>query len=783
MTSLATQPVQLIAVDLIDPSPLNPRRAFAEDKLQALADSLRARGQLEAGIVRPSPKTPGRYELANGERRWRACQTAGIKQFAAKVQELSDAEMVELALAVGMGSNVESLNALEEAAGYAKLMELRKWSARDMAEHLGRTPAHVAQRLSLLNLPARARAAVEAGRLAARTAYYIASIPGEKARAEAAEAILSSELHGGVMPEGAALTYIRDHVCRPLRSTPFDPKDADLVPDAGACATCRFRAGNNPEEYGEVFDAKKGGGTDRCMHPACFDLKVEAHRERLLAKHATGGKVALSKEDNARAFPREEPGLNYASEFVDYGTKPTPDLLKKEVATANAPTWRELLKEAAVTIYVGVDQTGRVVELVKRDEAIASADLAEKKIFNDAQVKRGTATKTAKPEAGAPAPDSRAAEEKAEKQAREKAERARRKKERQATEWLATLEAGIAASGKAREHWHRLPFWTCLYDLAADALAPAELAAVVDAVDPDGGDDTPGRQRLDAHAAALNLPRFVALVARLFVTPRVLAEGVDGETARAWHEAILAEPVDLAPEIDPEAVPVDQLSDADKRQLNEIAKAHGAGMSVVKIARTFRKTIPEICGMLDLDEQAVYDEREKLDDALGEALHAAGVKQEAITGVIRGLLGVQGFTRADLAPEEFRHLIERLQLAAKAKAPAAAKEFPETLDEARVAPEARGHPKFEALLTDRFADWFEEIFIGENDVEGGEALLDREQAFEVICAIRDEEAREQVEQFAEWLGSGSRLAQPGAAWAGKMLREALAKKPAAKKAA
>ena len=106
------------------------------------------------------------------------------------------------------------------------------------------------------------------------------------------------------------------------------------------------------------------------------------------------------------------------------------------------------------------------------------------------------------------------------------------------------------------------------------------------------------------------------------------------------------------------------------------------------------------------------------------------------------------------------------------------KEFPETVEEGRVAKAARSHASFEPLLCDRFADWFEEIFIGEDGEGGADVVLDREQAFEVILAIRDEEDRGQVEQFVEWLRSGSRLAQPGAAWAAAKLAEALEKKPA-----
>lgn len=774
MTSLATVTVQLIPVDLIDASPLNPRKAFPEEKLRALADSLLVRGQLEAGIVRPHPTAEGRYELANGERRWRACQLAGIKVFATKVQVLSDAEMVELALAVGMGSNVESLTAVEEAAGYEKLMKLREWSERQLADHLGRSNTHVMQRLALLNLRGKARAALESGRLSARTAYYIASIPGEAAREEAAAAILNSELHGGVMPEGAALTYIRDHVCRTLRATPFDQKDPALLPEVGACATCRFRAGNNPEEYGAVFDPKKGGGADRCMHPGCFDQKVEAHRERLLAKHAVGGKVALSKEENSRVFPREEPGLDYASEFVDYGTKPTPDLLKKEVTTV--PTWRELTQAAELTVYLAVDQGGRVVELVKRDEAIAAADLAERKIFNDAQVKRGTASKGPKAEAGAQSA-SRAAEEKEQKAAQEKAERARRKKEKSAREWLLLLRGKIAAREEGRRPWWAsYVSWALLYDLVAAQLTDEETAFVVGAFDPESAEDRRDRAALDVYAGALDGDGLAALVICLQLAPRVRAEGAEGELATEWHKAILLgereetrveEPaLEDAPAAVAEAA---GLPEAERKQLTEIATAHAGGMSAVKIARHFRRSLADVCGMLELDEAAVRAERDQLDEELGDALAAAGVKPGAVKAVLQGMLGRKDLNRADYAPEELRHLIERLSLQAKAaqpEGPGAQFTMPGGVDEVNLDP-AAVHEGFAdgAEEAETFDSWFFAVFVVDDaQAEGGQRLATDAARDEQVGLMLEEESADALRLFARWLTTGPREATPGCAW-------------------
>jgi ParB family transcriptional regulator, chromosome partitioning protein len=86
-----------IGIDQLHRSPLNPRRDFGEEELTELADSIRTKGLLQPIIVRPDAGRGG-YEIVAGERRWRAAQRAGIHQVAAIVRELSDQELLEVAL-------------------------------------------------------------------------------------------------------------------------------------------------------------------------------------------------------------------------------------------------------------------------------------------------------------------------------------------------------------------------------------------------------------------------------------------------------------------------------------------------------------------------------------------------------------------------------------------------------------------------------------------------------------------------------------------------------------
>lgn len=533
-TSVASLPAQLIAVALIDASPLNPRKDFAEDKLRPLGESMATQGQLEALLVRPSKNSAGRYELANGERRWRAAQLVGIAALAVKVRHMSDADMVETALAIGAGDNVEALSVLEESHGLVQLMKLRSWTEREMAEHLGRSVTAVARLLALQHLPAKARAALEDGRLAASTAYYLAAIPNAETREAAAKGILESEIHGGVMPRTAALAYIRDHVCRSLRNVPFDMVAADLVPEAGACSVCPWRAGANQEKYGDIYDAKARGGVDKCMNPACFEAKIEAHRVRLLAKVAVDGKVALSRDENKRVFPPQEKGVHFASDFVPYNERPSPELLKKEVAPSSVPTWREMVDGREVKVFVGMHQDGHAVELVKRDEALAASDLNERKVFNEAEVKRGTVTKQSKGAAEA----SRVEDEKEEKAARAKAEKAQRKRDSAGA--LLLREIADSMLPPNRNPWNGLVVWSLLYDLAAERLTDDELAFVVRAWDEDEDAGERNRARLDRLGGEMDPSELAALVVMMLLAPRLRAEGADGELANEWWTSLCA---------------------------------------------------------------------------------------------------------------------------------------------------------------------------------------------------------------------------------------------------
>jgi ParB family transcriptional regulator, chromosome partitioning protein len=138
-----------LPVELIRPNARQPRRAFDEAALVALAESLRERGVLQPVLVRPVPG--GTYELIAGERRWRAAQLAGFDVVPALVRPQDDAESLELALIENMAR--EDLNPIEEARACALLVDELGLTREDVGKRVGRSRVAVSNLLRLLDLP------------------------------------------------------------------------------------------------------------------------------------------------------------------------------------------------------------------------------------------------------------------------------------------------------------------------------------------------------------------------------------------------------------------------------------------------------------------------------------------------------------------------------------------------------------------------------------------------------------------------------------------------------
>ena len=142
---------QYIPVEWINVGPWQPRRLFDRAQLEELASSIREKGIVQPVLLRPTPDQAGRFQLVAGERRWRAAQIARLHEIPAVVRELTDAECYEIALIENIQR--QDLSVIDEAQGYAKLLEINSYTQDQLANVIGKSRSHIANLLRLLGLP------------------------------------------------------------------------------------------------------------------------------------------------------------------------------------------------------------------------------------------------------------------------------------------------------------------------------------------------------------------------------------------------------------------------------------------------------------------------------------------------------------------------------------------------------------------------------------------------------------------------------------------------------
>ncbi|NAM71092.1 ParB/RepB/Spo0J family partition protein [Staphylococcus epidermidis] len=152
--------VQFIALELIRPNPYQPRKTFEEERLNDLASSIQQHGILQPIVLRQTVQV---YYIVVGERRFRASQLAGLTEVPAIIKELSDEDMMELAIIENLQR--EDLNAIEEAESYKKMMTDLNITQQEVARRLGKSRPYIANMLRLLQLPKNVAQMVQQGAL------------------------------------------------------------------------------------------------------------------------------------------------------------------------------------------------------------------------------------------------------------------------------------------------------------------------------------------------------------------------------------------------------------------------------------------------------------------------------------------------------------------------------------------------------------------------------------------------------------------------------------------
>jgi ParB family chromosome partitioning protein len=182
--------VQRVPLGRIRPCPFQPRKDFSPETLRELADSIKEQGIVQPLIVR---QRDGHLELIAGERRWRAAQLLGLSEVPVILREADDRAVLELALIENLQR--ENLNPIEEAQGYAQLIEQFQLKQEEVGTKVGKSRAVVANALRLLKLAPTIQRYLRDGRISVGHAKVILGLAGEKHQQQATERILRDGLN------------------------------------------------------------------------------------------------------------------------------------------------------------------------------------------------------------------------------------------------------------------------------------------------------------------------------------------------------------------------------------------------------------------------------------------------------------------------------------------------------------------------------------------------------------------------------------------------------------
>ncbi|MCS7173217.1 MAG: ParB/RepB/Spo0J family partition protein [Armatimonadetes bacterium] len=218
------EPVELLPLERIRPSRVQPRQEISPESLEELVASIRTHGVLQPVLVRP---VGGEYELVAGERRWRAAVLAGLERIPALVRPLSDAQALQVALVENLQR--EDLNPVERARAFHRLLNEFGLTQRQVAEAVGLSQPAVANALRLLTLPEPILRSLEEGRLSEAHGRLLLTVEDPAVRKRLWRAALEQGLSVRALEERIALEGHKRP--RPQGSRRMDP-DVEAVLEA-----------------------------------------------------------------------------------------------------------------------------------------------------------------------------------------------------------------------------------------------------------------------------------------------------------------------------------------------------------------------------------------------------------------------------------------------------------------------------------------------------------------------------------------------------------------------
>lgn len=289
-----------IPINRISPNPKNPRKTFDQEELEKLAQSIR-----EVGILQPLvlvPEEDGEHlRLVAGERRWRAAQLAGVGSVPALIRRLTPAQEAEIMLIENLQRR--DLDPIEEAQAYQALLREHGYTQEKLAEKLGCSQSHIANRLRLLRLPDEVKENISRKILSAGHAHALLKF--EKAPAfmkKAAEYLAEEQVPVAKAQEAIAEIVSREG--KPL----FENWESKPEFNLKECETCDFRVMG--ERYGEL--------KPYCIKPSCWEKKQQEVRQA--REQALADRVQKLAKKGQGVVELDKFQYNQYEEFRDYKT-------------------------------------------------------------------------------------------------------------------------------------------------------------------------------------------------------------------------------------------------------------------------------------------------------------------------------------------------------------------------------------------------------------------------------------------------------------------------------
>lgn len=305
----------------------NPRKTFDEQQLADLAESIHAHGQQVPALVRKRPTGAG-YELVAGERRWRACELAGVPTLLCRIVDLDDRAALEVALVEN--SARADVHPLEEADALAQLLEMGS-DVEDLRGRLNRGDQWVRDRLALRQLHVTLRERFKAGSMPLRAAVVLAHLP------EARQEEISNRRGTATITYRDALSLARSE-SPALADMLFDLGDATLG-GHGACVTCAYRTDKQPDLL------NPDNAAARCTDGDCATEKTE----RWVEIEEAGGTKVFRGDDSRRLSSLNSPSwqLREALRLGHDNQPPLYEMLPEVQRSIHVTSWGQTRLVAA----------------------------------------------------------------------------------------------------------------------------------------------------------------------------------------------------------------------------------------------------------------------------------------------------------------------------------------------------------------------------------------------------------------------------------------------------